>query len=117
MAYARNGIGMEIAADRHGCPPETGLWLAVVHEVISTESADDAERWLASKDGQMVAAMAGLDPGWLIDRVLPAANRQPARKSRRYPRRHLARARLSSAELLSARAARHEYFRTLGWMP
>src|SRR3546814_8580402 len=89
MGYARHDIEMEIAAHRQGCAPETNLWLAVVQEVISTESADDAERWLASKDGRMVAAMAGLDTDWLIDRILPAAICQATGKTRRYARQHL----------------------------
>lgn len=116
MAHAQHSIGMEGPAQRRGSPPETDLWLAVVQEVIRTESSDDAERWLKSGDGQMVAAMAGLDPDWLVDRILPAAGRHAATKTRRHADQHLGKGRASRAALLAARARRHAFFRRMGWM-
>lgn len=79
-------VEVQNTSDRHGSLPETSLWMAVVEEVIRTEPAEHARGWLQSDDGRMVAGMAGLDPDWICDRLLPALTREPRIRARQYRR-------------------------------
>jgi hypothetical protein len=69
---------------RGSCSAETNLWLAVLEQVVSTEHAENARDWLQSKDGRMVAAMAGVDADWISEKVLPACRSHPRRRDTRH---------------------------------
>ena len=108
MRQAHNENSIEGAAGQPGCSPETNLWLAVVQEVISTESADVARKSLRSNDGQTVAAMAGLEADWIADRILPEVGVQWREGKRRYARQHFVATR-------RAAEAAQDRFRPITW--
>ena len=84
MLRASTSAALQTTVDHGGCSPETNLWLAVLEQVISTEEAEKARAWLRSKDGRLVAAMAGIDADWVLDRILPACQSNARRRDTRH---------------------------------
>jgi hypothetical protein len=44
--------------------PERKLWQAVLAQAVMNDPPDMLRRWLASRDGRMVCALAGVDHEW-----------------------------------------------------
>ena len=84
MRSASTNAALQVTGDHGGCSPETNLWLAVLEQVISTEGAEQAHAWLRSRDGRLVAAMAGVDADWVSDKLLPACQSTARRRDTRH---------------------------------
>ncbi len=73
MGSEGTGREFNIAAGRGDCSPEINLWLAVLEQAIGNQPPESARKWLGSRDGQMVTAMAGVDADWVSRKLLSAA--------------------------------------------
>ena len=69
-----------------GVSGETSLWLAVLEEAVRSDPAAKVREWLCSQDGRLVAWLAGVDPEWVSDRIVPAVHGNDS--ARRYHRRN-----------------------------
>lgn len=91
MATTDACLVLQSAAQREECPPETRLWIAVLEEALRNDPPEKVRRWLGSRDGQLVAWLAGVDPDWVSGTVLPSVQRgrrKPPRRLLKGPRQH-----------------------------